>query len=138
MRNFMQRMSDGFQRFMTGRYGSDQFGLAISILFVALALVSLFLRFWPLQILVWALLIYLWFRMLSRNYTARARENEKFLAMTSGIARFFRIRRSRFDDRKTYTHFRCPGCGQELRAPRGKGRIRVNCPKCHRQFETKA
>lgn len=137
MRGFFQRMGDGFRRFMAGRYGSDQLGLFLSTSLIVLVILSLFLRFWPLQIVIWGLFFYLWFRMLSRNYTARARENERFLALTDGIGRFFRVRRSRFDDRKTHTHFRCPGCGQELRAPKGKGRIRVICSKCGRQFETK-
>ena len=137
MRGFFQRMSDGFRRFIAGRYGSDQLGLFLSTSLIVLVILSLFLRFWPLQIVIWGLFFYLWFRMLSRNYTARARENERFLALTDKIGRFFRVRRSRFDDRKTHTHFRCPGCGQELRAPKGKGRIRVICSRCGRQFETK-
>ena len=137
MRNIFQRMGDGFRRFMAGRYGTDQLGVALSTVLIVLVILSIFLRFWPLHIAVWALLFYIWFRMLSRNYTARARENEKFLQMTAGIRRSFRVRRSRFEDRKTYTHFKCPGCGQELRAPKGRGRIRVTCSKCGRQFETK-
>ena len=34
-----------------------------------------------------------------------------------------------------YHHFLCPGCGQKLRVPRGRGRVMVHCPRCGRDFE---
>ena len=34
-----------------------------------------------------------------------------------------------------YHHFLCPGCGQKLRVPRGRGRVLVHCPRCGREFE---
>ena len=30
---------------------------------------------------------------------------------------------------------KCPNCGQQVRVPRDKGRIRITCPKCHTQFD---
>ena len=35
---------------------------------------------------------------------------------------------------KQYRYFRCPGCRQVVRVPRGKGKINIRCPKCSRQF----
>ena len=29
----------------------------------------------------------------------------------------------------------CPTCGQEVRVPKGKGHIRITCPKCKGQFD---
>ena len=29
----------------------------------------------------------------------------------------------------------CPGCGGQLRVPRGKGRIQITCPRCGQRFE---
>ena len=40
MRNFFQRMGDGFRRFMTGRYGSDQLGLFLSTTLIVLVILS--------------------------------------------------------------------------------------------------
>ena len=34
-----------------------------------------------------------------------------------------------------YHHFLCPGCGQKLRVPRGRGHVMVHCPRCGRDFE---
>lgn len=28
----------------------------------------------------------------------------------------------------------CPNCGQHVRVPVGKGQIKINCPKCNKQF----
>ncbi|MBR3231854.1 MAG: hypothetical protein IKF75_04170, partial [Lachnospiraceae bacterium] len=44
-------------------------------------------------------------------------------------------KKQEWKDRKTYRYFKCPGCGQEVRVPKGKGRIRITCPKCHQSFE---
>lgn len=36
-----------------------------------------------------------------------------------------------------YKYFKCPNCGKEYRAPKGKGNIRVTCRECGEQFEKK-
>ena len=75
-----------------------------------------------LSLLAYIPLIWSIYRMYSRNIEARRRENTAFL-------RFF----SRLTD-KQYRYFRCPGCRQVVRVPRGKGKINIRCPKCSRQF----
>lgn len=37
-------------------------------------------------------------------------------------------------ERKTHRRFRCPQCGQEVRVPKGKGKIKIRCPKCGNEF----
>ena len=32
----------------------------------------------------------------------------------------------------------CPNCGQKVRVPRGKGKIRVTCPSCHQKFDARS
>ena len=34
-----------------------------------------------------------------------------------------------------YKYFKCPACGQQMRAPKGRGRIRVTCSGCGNVFE---
>lgn len=34
-----------------------------------------------------------------------------------------------------YRYFTCTGCQKKLRVPFGKGRIRVKCPNCGKEFE---
>ena len=79
-----------------------------------------------LSLLAYIPLIWSIYRMYSRNIEARRRENTAFL-------RFF----SRLTD-KQYRYFRCPQCGQQLRVPRGRGKISITCPKCHNQFIKKS
>ena len=54
---------------------------------------------------------------------------------TSCVQAPFRSYMSR--DRKHYKYFKCPTCKQVLRAPKGRGRIRVTCSRCHHIFEKK-
>ena len=123
-----QKLGDALRRFMYGRYGADSLNKWLLIFAVVLMLVgglgSRYLAPWMAAFgtLAYVPLIWSMFRMYSRNIEARRRENAAFL-------RFF----SRLTD-KQYRYFRCPGCRQVVRVPRGKGKINIRCPKCSRQF----
>lgn len=129
---FLQKL----QRFLYGRYGTDKFNTVLLILGIVLSLCgTLFFR--PLYFLADLLLIYVLFRTFSRNIPARQKENQAFLKVWAPVESWFRFQREKFSQRKTYKYFKCPNCGQRLRAPRGRGKIEVTCQKCHKVFQTK-
>ena len=35
---------------------------------------------------------------------------------------------------KTHKYYKCPTCKQVVRVPKGRGKIEINCPKCHTKF----
>lgn len=41
-------------------------------------------------------------------------------------------------ERKTSRFLKCPSCGQILSVPKGKGKLRVTCPRCRAKMETKS
>ncbi len=135
MGNFFNRIGNGFRNFMMGRYGQDDLGRFLMGILLILIVASFIFRNPILQGVIWVLFLYMYFRMLSRNYAKRAAENDWYLRKTEKVRRFIRIRQRRFADRKTYKHFTCPGCGQDIRVPKGKGHVRISCPKCHHSFE---
>ena len=49
-----------------------------------------------------------------------------------------RINKMKWENRDTTKYLKCPNCGQTLSVPKGKGKIRVTCPKCHTKVETKS
>ena len=124
------------RRMMVGRYGMDHLGIALLGAYLSLYLLSLLFSF---SILGWlsllCLLIFL-FRAFSRQLRQRRVENEKFLAVAVPLLRKYNVWRCRRNDRD-HTYFRCPGCGQPLRAPKGKGKISVTCRRCGATFEKK-
>lgn len=124
------------QRFLYGRYGTDKLNLCILVLGLLLSLLGSLL-FWPLTLLADGLFIWALFRTFSRNIPARQREYAAFLKVWGPIEGWFRTRKVRFAQRGQYKYFRCPGCHQELRAPRGRGKIEVTCQRCHKVFRTK-
>jgi hypothetical protein len=124
------------QRFLYGRYGTDKLNLALLIFGLILSLIGT-LVFWPVTLLADALYIWALFRTFSRNIPARQREYAAFLRFWSPIESWLRARKVRFSQRKQYKYFKCPNCRQELRAPRGRGKIEVTCQKCHNVFRTK-
>ncbi len=126
MGNFFSRLRDGFRHFMAGRYGTDKLNMSILGAGVIVCLVSLFLPF-PTVNLVLTLISYIlmfWaiFRCFSRNTYKRYQENRKFLLFLD-----------RIKDRKN-KYFSCPKCRQPVRVPRGKGKVAISCPKCKEKF----
>ena len=78
------------------------------------------------------------FRMFSRNNDKRSAENRRYLAMTERRRTARRQAKARFQNRKKYKYFRCPGCRAWLRLPRGTGVVTVTCSRCHTSFTQKS
>lgn len=128
-------------QFMQGRRGIDQMGRFTMDLAVILLIVSMFTgRFRAVYMITYfggTLLFFLsFYRALSRNIYKREIENNKFMALrykyTGG-----KTLRQKMQERKYYAVFKCPGCGQKLRAPKGKGTIKVRCHSCNTEFNKK-
>ena len=130
MRNFFARMASHLQRFMYGRYGSDELTLFIMGAALLFFLLSGFRVLWFLYFVGALLLIWATFRSLSRNLAARRRERERYLRLISKPKNFFKLQKNKHRDRKTHKYFRCAHCRAILRVPRGKGKIDVTCPRC--------
>jgi peptidoglycan/LPS O-acetylase OafA/YrhL len=75
-----------------------------------------------LEIYLWHALFIAIFRSLSRNIYKRYEENRKFLV-------FFQKLKD-----KDHRYYNCPRCRQQVRVPKGKGKISITCPKCREKF----
>lgn len=49
-----------------------------------------------------------------------------------------RTAKKMWQEHKTSRFLKCPNCGQILSVPKGKGRLRVTCPRCRAKMETKS
>ena len=128
---------NAIQRFMYGRYGNDQLNLFLIVLYFVLYMVLLFLDWAPLYWISLAVFACFVFRLLSRNIPRRREENSRFLRLANPVLRWFRFQRTVHRD-KEHRYFKCPNCGQQLRVPRGKGRITVTCRGCGATFQEKS
>lgn len=138
MRNFFSNLKYRMQQSMQGRYGSDEFNRFLSIAALVLIIASLFGRLWaPLLYLYWpglAVIVYMIFRTMSRNYTARSKERSFYLKVRNKVTGFFRLQKRRAKEGRTHVFYKCPSCRTTIRVPRGRGRIEITCPKCRTKF----
>ena len=117
-------MKDKLNRFMQGRYGVDNFARFTLGVALFVIVVGSFMRQnaagGVLDTVGFILIIYTYFRIL--GYTQKIR------------SRFTR-EKNMMEQRKTHHIYTCPGCGQKIRIPRGKGqKVEIECPKCHEKF----
>ena len=124
-------------RFMSGRYGMDQLNTTMMVTYLVLYLVFTFTGWLVLELIAMVLLIMTLIRMMSRRHDRRRAENAKFLQITRPLTRRVKNLKVRIKD-KEHRYFKCPGCGQQMRVPRGKGRITVHCRSCGATFEEKS
>ena len=128
---------NAIQRFMYGRYGNDPLNLFLMGLYLLLYLVFMFTRVELLYIISFVLLFATLFRLLSRNMERRRAENALFMRAANPVLQWLRLRRTIHRD-KEHVYFKCPSCGQQLRVPRGRGKITVTCRSCGASFQEKS
>lgn len=137
------------REFMAGRYGVDKLSIAlifsgfifnIVISFLRLPFLSL-IRFEPAVYIVFRLLGFLpyipygiaFYRILSRNFERRRREEAAFMKVADKWIKYFSRKIRQYKD-KEHRYFDCPRCHRTLRVPKGRGKIKIDCPHCGRQF----
>ena len=130
LRQLVYKIRMGVQRFMYGRYGqNDKLNSVLLWTGVVIVVISMFLPSGVLTLVLplvsYVLLGFAMWRMLSKNVYMRARENRRFLSLLD-----------RVKDRD-HRYFACPKCKQEVRVPKGKGKIAITCPKCREKFVKK-
>ncbi len=145
MRNFFNKVNEKIQTFMVGRNGADRLSRWSLGAAIVMLIINLFVPNIVCSMLSYIFLFYCIYRIFSGNVAAREAEEEKF---DDFLARFKpggkkKKRDTGFTTRKASTKsasassgkatFKCEECGQSLSVPKGRGKLRVTCPKCHHQ-----
>lgn len=134
-------MGNWLRKVMAGRYGVDELSRFLTMAALAMLVLSLLfnnllsLLFWLLAIgsLVWS-----YFRLFSRNTARRKAENSAYLTLRYAATCKFTGLKQRLRQKKYYRFYKCPSCGVTTRVPKGKGKIRITCPKCGESFIRKS
>ena len=126
MSGFFARIGAAFRQFMQGRYGTDKLNMVILGAGLVLCLINMLLPIPFLNLLLtlcsYGLMGWAIFRCLSRNTYKRYQENRRYLMLLQ-----------QFKD-KEHRYYDCPRCRQQIRVPKGKGKISITCPKCKEKF----
>ena len=137
------------REFMSGRYGFDKLNFALTLFgFILSILISVFRMFF-IGLIYSNEGVYIFFRILSyisyipyliailralsRNFEKRRKEEASFMAVAGKWVKYFSNKLIQFKD-KEHRFFHCPSCHRTLRVPKGRGRIKIDCPHCGKQF----
>lgn len=129
------RWNAKMQKLLVGRYAQmDQLNTTLLRGSLILLFLNLFL---PTSIAFWlavSLLLWLNYRFFSKRIYPRSNENTRYVSRVRQLKKKFDFSKEKLKERKIYTFFKCPNCKQQLRAPKGKGKIKVTCSTCKEQF----
>lgn len=132
--NWQRKLMEWLQ----GRQGPDDLAVFSMNLAIVVVVVNLFARVSWLGWVALVLIAYSMFRIQSKNLGARARENEAFLKALGPARPWVQNPRAAWAELRAYKHVKCASCKQRVRVPRGKGKLRVTCPRCKTKFEVRS
>ena len=130
IKNWFRSLGSKMQSFMYGRYGYDELSQFLSKTALLCVIVGLFAYPGFFCGLAMALYLFTMFRMYSKNIMKRKQERDAYLRRTQPLRDWRALQKRKFNDRKTHKFYRCSQCKTSLRVPKGKGKIKIHCPKC--------
>ena len=131
MRNLRSKLATFFR----GRYGIDSFGYFLFIVYAVLCIINAFFGFISVQIITLLLAVYSIWRMMSRNFWKRSRENQKFLSIKKTVQTEVKLLSDRVKYIKTARFRKCKRCRAIIKLPNKRGKHTVKCPKCGERFD---
>lgn len=133
----MQNLLYKLRVFMYGRNGVDGFGIFLFVMYFIFKNAGLYSRNGFLNLLSLLLLVFLIYRIFSKNLTQRQKENRFFMKYYMKIYNWFRdktnLAKERARIRPTHKIYLCPKCKRKLKVPKNKGKIEISCP-CGNKF----
>lgn len=123
-------------QFMSGRYGTDNMTYGLFLCAVLISVINIFVQWAFLQLLVYAVIAYALFRMLSRNIEARRKENNFFNSKINFLKGRIDLYKQQKSD-KSHIYRKCPSCKAILRLPHKIGTHTTVCPRCNKEFKVK-
>ncbi len=131
------------------RYGADEFSTFLVIAGIAVGILAAILDLTLLGMGAICLLIFALYRMTSTNYSARRKENRKYLEAKSNFTAKQAAKKAQAQSTSTTSskasssasakkEISCPMCSGKMNIPTGKGSIRVTCPTCKHKFTTQS
>ena len=135
---FFDKIRSSFASFMAGRYGADQLGMTMLWTALIMSIVGSLSGLGLLTLMADALLLLMFWRMLSKDRLKRQHENQTYLQKTYGARKAVSEWFNRVKNAKKYRYFTCPQCKKRLRVPRGVGSITITCKGCGNRFDKKA
>lgn len=139
-----RKAGNALARFMYGRNGVDQLNQALVWLYLALFglelicanVLKLGLAARLFESVGFAVMIFVLFRMFSKNLYKRRAENQKWVNWLCRIKSSQKGAMERHAD-KEHRYFTCKSCKTICRVPAGKGKIVITCPKCGAQIQAR-
>ena len=92
---------------MQGRYGIDHFSRFLLVGALVCVLLSGLLRASALNYVSWILLIWMYYRMFSKNIRKRCEEERMYMDTKEKVVRFCKGDKSVISDSKTHKIYRC-------------------------------
>lgn len=123
-------MKEKLDNFFRGRYGTDNYNKFLLYVALFFAILRLFVKSDILYFFTIALLVYSNFRIFSKNIYARSDENTKYLSIRNSIVKSISWFFLKIFGKDGYKYLECESCKAELKVPKGKGKLKVKCPKC--------
>ena len=130
IKNWFRSLGSKAQSFMYGRYGYDELSQFLSMAALLCIVIGLFAYPGFFCGLAMALYLISMLRMYSKNTAKRQQERNFYLRKPQPLRDWKALQKRKFADRKTHRFYRCSQCKASLRVPKGKGRIKIRCPKC--------
>ena len=134
-------MKQKLAAFMYGRYGFDELGQFLIIVYFVVALCTIFIPNFIARIVVnvisLLLLVFIFYRIFSKNIPKRTAENDFYKKRTRKIREFFLLQKNKWKYRKTHIYRTCPSCCAHIRLKKIKGEHDCTCPKCGKAFHIK-
>ena len=139
-----RQAANAITRFMYGRNGVDALNRALLWVYVLVCLIRTVVAAGlrsrvgaaVCDVALWVLMLLIFFRMFSKNLYKRRQENQKWVNWWWSVKNRGAGARARHAD-KEHRYFKCPNCGQQLRVPRGKGKVTITCRNCGVSFDEK-